>query len=83
MSRPKFGSQTQSNNFSKPEERQEIGAIWKRTTRDNRDYLTIKIGNIFKLQELLKDKEEINLIAFSNKTKSEKGPNFIIFEENK
>lgn len=81
MDRPKFGSQKEGA-FSKPK-REEIGAIWKKTTRSNEDMLNIRISKS-KLQELLQtpDSEvELKLVAFSNKTTNEKQPNFRIYKD--
>ena len=86
MDRQKFGSQTKSNIFNKSavtedSSRKEVGAIWSKTTKTNRVFLSIKLSKD-KLKQLLESgKDSINLIAFTNDTTNDKQPNFRIFEE--
>jgi uncharacterized protein (DUF736 family) len=76
---------------SKPEEksnsRPEIGAVWKRQSKNNMEYMSIKLElTKEKLQSLLLKEGEtiqVNFIAFPNKTHNGNNsrPNFRIYEE--
>lgn len=82
MSRPKFGSQT-TDAFKAPE-RVEIGAIWKRTTKQAEDMLNIKLSKQ-QLSKILDESsdEDVFLVAFTNKTTNDKQPNFRVYNKEK
>jgi uncharacterized protein (DUF736 family) len=67
--------------------RPEVGAVWKRQSRNNTEYMSIKLElTKEKLQSLLLKEGEtiqVNFIAFPNKTHNgnTSRPNFRIYEE--
>jgi len=85
--RPTFGATP--NIDPTDDKRQEVGAIWTRTTKSNSEFLSIKL-NITKelLKQLSETTEEIvsvNLVAFPNRYKdgNDTRPDFRIYEERK
>jgi uncharacterized protein (DUF736 family) len=89
--RPTFGvSAPQQQEEVKTEDksvRSEVGALWKRQSRSNMEYMSIKLElSKEKLQNLLSKEGEtiqVNLVAFPNKTHNGNmsRPNFRIYEE--
>jgi uncharacterized protein (DUF736 family) len=67
--------------------RSEVGAVWKRQSRNNTEYMNIKLElTKEKLQSLLQKEGEtiqVNFVAFPNKTHNGNmsRPNFRIYEE--
>lgn len=89
--KPNFGagSTTTVTSTETKAQREEIGAIWKRLSKNgNHEFMAIKISKS-KLKELL-DKagetdDSVSLVAFVNKSQNgdTKRPSFRIFEEEK
>lgn len=85
--KPTFGvGSTTTETTSK---REEVGAIWKRYSRNgNHEFMAIKLPKA-KLKELLEKlsdtDDSVNLVAFTNKNQNGdvKRPAFRIFEEEK
>jgi len=70
-SRPTFGVTNTNSAPLQKEERKEIGAIWKSTTKANKTIYNVKINMPkAKLQELLSKSEgdvvQVNLVGFDN-----------------
>ena len=89
QTRPTFGVTPPTPGPTAEQQRQEIGAIWSRTSKVNTEFLSIKL-NITKefLKQLSETTEEVvsvNLIAFPNRFKDEapNRPDFRIYEEKK
>ena len=86
MIKPTFGT-TEETTVSTPTEkkplREEIGAIWTKTSAKGNQYMKM-VFTKEKLQEILKstDGDKVSLLAFSNKSHEgvEARPNFRIFE---
>lgn len=90
FNKPTFGAgSTTSANTTEAAKREEVGAIWKRYTKNgNHEFMAIKISRS-KLKELLdksgEAEDNVNLVAFINKSQNgdTKRPTFRIFEEEK
>jgi len=87
MKKPTFGALAPKT--ASAAQRPEIGAIWKRTAKNNKSYLNLKISTSKeKLLSLIKEEEGVvtlNLVAFLNDAKKgdDKKPEYRIFEERK
>ena len=88
--KPTFGApqvETEVKPLEDKSFRPEVGAVWERQSRNNMDYLSIKLElTKEKLQTLLSKEGDIvrvNLVAFPNKTHNGNlnRPNFRIYEE--
>lgn len=90
-SKPNFGSRDTGtevpSNIKSENKRSDVGAIWKRTSKNDLEYLTLQLElNKEELLEKLKnsdDKFVINLVAFANKYKegNAKRPDYKLYEE--
>jgi uncharacterized protein (DUF736 family) len=86
MQKPTFGATTSGIT---DEKRLELGAIWKRTAKNNKDYLNVKISaSKEKLLGLLEEHGgtvTLNLVAFlnDNKNGNDNRPEYRIYEERK
>lgn len=88
FNKPNFGAGT-AKVSSSPAKREEIGAIWKRLSKNgNHEFMAIKIPRS-KLKEILdktpETEDNVSLVAFTNKNQNgdTKRPAFRIFEEEK
>lgn len=88
FNKPNFGGGVTTVTSNTPK-REEVGAIWKRLSKNgNHEFMAIKISKS-KLKELLDKATEtddsISLVAFTNKSQNgdTKRPIFRIFEEEK
>ena len=69
--------------------RPEVGAVWRRQSRNNTEYMNIKLEltkeKLQNLLQVIKEGEtvQVNLVAFPNKTHNGNAsrPNFRIYEE--
>lgn len=90
LNKPNFGGGTATvTSTDATTKREEIGAIWKRLSKNgNHEFMAIKISKS-KLKELLDKASEtddnVSLVAFTNKNQNgdTKRPSFRIFEEEK
>lgn len=91
INKPTFGAGSTTTVTSTPStpKREEIGAIWKRLSKNgNHEFMAIKISKA-KLKELLDKSSEtddsVSFVAFTNKSQNgdNKRPAFRIFEEEK
>lgn len=87
--KPTFGVTVAQNSLN-DDRRQELGAIWEKTSRNNRPFLNVKLNlPKSKLLELLAkcqgEEINVNLIAFPNdhKQQGDNRPSFRIYEEQK
>lgn len=92
--RPTFGAVTPTTvttteTTENKEIRPEVGAIWQQTSKNNNEFLNIRLKLSKKLlKELLETSEEevaVNLIAFPNRNKEgiSTRPSYRIYEEKK
>jgi uncharacterized protein (DUF736 family) len=88
--KPTFGAiapATEEIKSTEKSSRPEVGAVWKRQSKSNMEYMSIKLElTKEKLQNLLLKEGEtiqVNFIAFPNKTHNGNNsrPNFRIYEE--
>lgn len=91
FNKPNFGTGSTATVTSTEttQKREEVGAIWKRLSKNgNHEFMAIKISRA-KLKELLDKTTEtddsVSLVAFTNKNQNgdSKRPSFRIFEEEK
>ena len=90
LNKPNFGGGTTTvTSTENTYKREEVGAIWKRLSKNgNHEFMAIKISKA-KLKELLDKASEtddnVSLVAFINKNQNgdTKRPSFRIFEEEK
>lgn len=91
FNKPNFGSGTTTvtSTENTTAKREEVGAIWKRFSKNgNHEFMAIKISKS-KLKELLdkasETEDNVSLVAFINKNQNgdTKRPSFRIFEEEK
>lgn len=96
MTRPTFGVPTATPPQESEEKttvaarRDELGAIWERTSKANEKYMNIRLKlPVSKLKQLLEEAEgeevAVNLVGFKNKTAHEapNRPIYRIYEEKK
>lgn len=88
--RPTFGGTAKpaAAATDKPK-RDEAGAIWSRTTKNNTEFLSIKLkfskDFLKKLTELNQEEVSVNYVAFPNdyKKDNQTRPDFKVYEEQK
>jgi len=87
-SRPTFGAKVPEQvEIKSKSDRPEMGAVWKKLSKNNTEYMNIRLKlSKEKLQELLKEEGDVvsvNFVAFPNRTVTESPnrPNFRVYEE--
>lgn len=88
--RPTFGgTPTTETTTTEKTKRSEAGAVWNRVTKNNTEFLSIKLKFtkefLKKLTELNQDEVAVNYVAFPNdyKKDNQTRPDFKVYEEQK